>query len=89
MIWTWAGDDATDYNRYTKRGLLSGVIGATMAYWLQQNDDATNAKTFAFLNNRIENVVTIGQNTSKVIKPVEGFIKNVLKPTIKSKMGKI
>ena len=29
-IWDWAGDTATDYNRYTKRGLLSGVISATM-----------------------------------------------------------
>src|SRR5688572_22005043 len=25
-IWDWAGDTATDYNRYTKRGLLSGVL---------------------------------------------------------------
>jgi ubiquinone biosynthesis protein COQ9 len=88
VIWTRAGDQSTDYNRYTKRGLLSGVIGATMTYWLQQNDDADHAKTFAFLNNRIENVVMIGQSTSKIIKPVEGFINGVIKPTIKSKMGK-
>ena len=26
VIWQWAGDTAPDYNRYTKRGLLSGVL---------------------------------------------------------------
>lgn len=89
VIWTWAGDDSTDYNRYTKRGLLSGVIGATMAYWLQHNDDHDNVKTFEFLNKRIENVITIGQTTSKIIKPLEGLFKTVIKPNLKEKMGKI
>jgi ubiquinone biosynthesis protein COQ9 len=89
VIWTWAGDNSTDYNRYTKRGLLSGVIGTTMTYWLRQDDDFDNAKTFAFLNNRIENVVKVGQTTSKIIKPLEGFYNTVVKPNIKNKMGKI
>jgi len=89
VIWTWAGDTSEDYNRYTKRGLLSGVIGATMTYWLQQDDDFDNAKTFAFLNNRIENVVNVGQTASKIIKPLEGLLNTVIKPTLKSKMGKI
>jgi len=88
VIWNWAGDDATDYNRYTKRGLLSGVIATTMAHWLRDESGSTES-TFEFLNNRIENVISIGQNTSKVIKPLEGFIKNVVMPTVKSKMNKI
>ena len=88
-IWTWAGDESTDYNRYTKRGLLSGVIGATMAYWIRQNDDFDNTKTFAFLNNRIENIVKVGQKTSMIVKPLEVFFNTVIKPNIKDKMGKI
>ena len=89
LIWKWAGDESTDYNHYTKRGLLSGVIGATTTYWLRQEDDFSNQKTFAFLNNQIENVVRAGQTTSKIIKPIEGFFKTVIKPNFKEKMGKI
>ncbi|HEY8191088.1 MAG TPA: COQ9 family protein, partial [Alphaproteobacteria bacterium] len=36
-IWDWAGDTATDYNRYTKRGLLSGVLGASTLAWLDDD----------------------------------------------------
>tara|TARA_Y100001001_G_C7972031_1_gene296265 strand:+ start:690 stop:1346 length:657 start_codon:yes stop_codon:yes gene_type:complete len=63
-IWNWAGDTATDYNRYTKRGLLSGVIGATTLYWLSQNESDL-AKVETFLKARIENVLKIGQSISK------------------------
>jgi len=88
VIWNWAGDDATDYNKYTKRGLLSGVIGTTMTYWLQDNT-GDNVKTFKFLNARIENVLFIGQNTSKVIKPLETLWKNFIVPNIKSRTEKV
>jgi len=88
-IWDWAGDTSTDYNHYTKRGLLSGVIATTMTYWLQRDNDGDNQATYEFLNKRIENVLFIGQNTTKVIKPIEGFIKNIIIPNIKSRTGKI
>jgi ubiquinone biosynthesis protein COQ9 len=87
-IWNWAGDTSTDYNQYTKRGLLSGVIATTMTYWMR-DESGSNDKTFEFLNNRIENVVMIGQGSSKIIKPVESFIKNIVMPTVKSKMEKV
>lgn len=59
-IWNWAGDKSTDYNYYTKRGLLSGVLATTYIFWLQDNTE--NAyKTEDFLQRRIENVVKIGQ----------------------------
>lgn len=59
-IWAWAGDTSSDYNRYTKRGLLSGVLTATTLYWLQ--DEARNlSETFAFLDRRVENVLSIGK----------------------------
>jgi ubiquinone biosynthesis protein COQ9 len=86
VIWNWAGDDATDYNRYTKRGLLSGVIASTMMYWIQDSSD-DSAKTKDFLNNRIENVLFVGKNIGKIVKPLETVFKNFIVPTIKSKTG--
>ncbi len=88
VIWTWAGDTSTDYNKYTKRGLLSGVIGTTMTYWLQCSS-GDNVKTFEFLNARIENVLFVGQNTSKVVKPLETLFKNFIVPNIKSRTEKV
>jgi ubiquinone biosynthesis protein COQ9 len=63
-IWEWAGDEATDYNRYTKRGLLSGVLVSTVLFWL---DDASknHADTKGFLSRRIENVLKIGKVAAK------------------------
>ncbi|MCB9990581.1 MAG: COQ9 family protein [Rhodospirillales bacterium] len=58
-IWNWAGDTATDYNHYTKRGLLSGVLSATMLAWV--NDETPElSETEAFLDRRIENVMQLG-----------------------------
>lgn len=59
-IWAWAGDTATDYNRYTKRGLLAAVMVSTTLYWLQDTSPKA-ANTRAFLERRIENVLTIGR----------------------------
>jgi ubiquinone biosynthesis protein COQ9 len=56
-IWNWAGDTATDYNRYTKRILLAGVLTSTVLYWMKDNN---LEDTFAFLDRRIENVLTFG-----------------------------
>jgi ubiquinone biosynthesis protein COQ9 len=59
-IWIWAGDTATDYNHYTKRGLLSGVITSTAFFWL--NDKSTGREdSWAFLNRRIDNVLSVGK----------------------------
>ncbi len=59
-IWNWAGDTSTDYNRYTKRALLSGVMASTMLFWLQDRTPQFTA-THEFLDRRIENVLTIGR----------------------------
>lgn len=64
-IWTWAGDTATDYNRYTKRGLLFGVLTTTTLYWLSKNE-ASLEEVETFLRARIENVLKIGQAGSKI-----------------------
>lgn len=65
VIWQWAGDTATDYNRYTKRGLLSGVLTSTLLYWL--GDVSENHRdTWEFLDRRIENVMAIGKIAGKL-----------------------
>lgn len=55
-MWYATGDTSTDYNYYTKRLTLSAVYTSTLLYWL---DDASenSAKTWAFLDRRIENVM--------------------------------
>lgn len=64
-IWQWAGDTAKDYNHYTKRTLLSGIIASTTLVWL--NDDSKNLqKTSAFLDRRIENVMLFGKFKGKL-----------------------
>lgn len=55
-MWRMAGDTATDYNHYTKRGLLSAIYAATLTVFL--DDDSENfADTRAFLSRRIDNVM--------------------------------
>jgi ubiquinone biosynthesis protein COQ9 len=53
-IWAGLGDKSTDYNWYTKRAILSGVLGSTLVAWLG-TDDQTEVD--AFLDRRIENVM--------------------------------
>jgi ubiquinone biosynthesis protein COQ9 len=59
-IWRLAGDTATDYNFYTKRALLAGVVTSTTLYWLGDSSD-DHAATWAFLDRRIENVMQMGK----------------------------
>lgn len=64
-IWRWAGDESTDYNHYTKRVLLSGVITSTLLFWLN-DDSAEQAETKAFLLRRIENAMGLGKIAAKL-----------------------
>ena len=55
-IWTAIGDASEDYNYYTKRTILSGVIGSTLLAWLSDDTDE-KSEARAFLQRRIENVM--------------------------------
>ncbi len=66
VIWKHAGDTATDYNKYTKRGLLSGVITATTLAWLNDKSEG-HQKTSNFLDRRIDNVLVLGQAAGKIL----------------------
>lgn len=57
-MWRATGDRASDFNYYTKRALLAGVYSATLLHWLSDSSEAC-AKTWAFLDARIEDVMKI------------------------------
>lgn len=63
-IWREAGDTSTDYNFYTKRLMLAGVIKSTVSVWLDDTSDNL-ADTEAFLARRIENVMQIEKAKAK------------------------
>jgi ubiquinone biosynthesis protein COQ9 len=55
-MWRAAGDTSTDFNFYTKRGILAGVYASTAMRWF--NDTSADEKpTDEFLAARIENVM--------------------------------
>jgi len=55
-MWRATGDTSTDFNFYTKRGILAGVYGSTALCWF--NDTSEDEKpTDDFLTARIENVM--------------------------------
>lgn len=56
MIWRAIGDTSTDGNFYSKRAILSGVIGSALPVWLSDESE-DKAKARAFLEARIENVM--------------------------------
>ena len=77
-VWIAAGDNATDYNRYTKRLLLIAVMKSTLSFWL--NDKSPDCKdTWAFLDRRLEDVMRIGKGISVIktvgISDVASFVK--------------
>lgn len=66
-IWTAAGDTATDYNRETKRGLLSATLPTIVLYWLE--DDYEDEELDAFIESRLKGAMKFGQWGSKIAKP--------------------
>ena len=55
-MWRAAGDEATDFNHYTKRATLGAVYSSTITIFLS-DESADYAETRAFLARRIENVM--------------------------------
>ena len=71
-IWRAAGDASTDFNFYTKRGLLGGVVLSTTLYWLQDSSEGNQASS-AFLDRRIAEVLRIGGHIGKARAALEQF----------------
>jgi ubiquinone biosynthesis protein COQ9 len=69
-MWYAAGDTATDFNFYTKRGLLAGVYAATTLYWLDDRS-ADGEATHAFLDRRIADIMAIPRAGARVRERLE------------------
>ena len=71
-MWRAAGDTSTDFNFYTKRGILAGVYGSTLVRWF--NDPGEDeAATEAFLDARIENVMQFEKFKAKAKEAFANF----------------
>ncbi len=64
VIWLAAGDTATDYNFYTKRLILGGVLSATTLFWLQDDSEGFQ-QTRDFIDRRINDVMQIEKAKAK------------------------
>jgi len=73
-IWEAAGDTATDYNRQTKRGLLSAVIPSIVLYWSVRDDREAVER---FVEKRLQRAMKIGQTGGKLLAPVLDFAERV------------
>lgn len=71
-IWYAAGDTATDFNYYTKRGLLAGVYSATTLYWLEDRSEGFE-NTWSFLDRRIADVMRVPQAIGSIGKRLTAF----------------
>jgi ubiquinone biosynthesis protein COQ9 len=66
-IWRACGDKSTDFNFYTKRGLLAAVYGSTVLFWLDDRSEDC-ASTWAFLDRSIADVMQVPQLKAKLTK---------------------
>jgi len=64
-IWVAAGDTATDWNFYSKRGLLAGVFSSTVLCWFDDTSEG-HAETWTFLDRRIEDVMRVPKLTARL-----------------------
>ena len=71
-MWRAAGDTATDFNFYTKRGILAGVYGATLVRWFADTSP-DEAATNEFLAARIENVMQFEKFKAKAREALSNF----------------
>ena len=80
-VWCGLKDKSTDFNFYSKRGILTGVWLSTLTRWLADESE-DGAPTRAFLDARIDNVMQIEKFKGKVrelnidpAKPIEWLAK--------------
>ncbi|EAQ03683.1 hypothetical protein OB2597_10586 [Pseudooceanicola batsensis HTCC2597] len=64
-VWRALGDTSEDYNWYTKRMTLSGVIGSTLLFWLG-DESYGNQATWDFLDRRIGDVMQFEKAKARV-----------------------
>lgn len=85
LMWRAAGDTATDFNYYTKRGILAGVYGSTLAFWLRDSSPDLS-KSITFLDNRLKDSAKIPKIKGRICEvvdlatsPIKSIAKRILK----------
>ena len=71
-MWRATGDTSTDFNFYTKRGILAGVYGSTAVRWFNDTSEDEKA-TDEFLAARIENVMQFEKFKAKAKEALSNF----------------
>lgn len=62
-IWYAAGDRSADFSWYTRRASLGAIYGATLAYWLR-DDDPDAADAMAFFDRRLADLARLQRRRS-------------------------
>ena len=84
-IWRALGDTSTDENFYSKRAILSGVLASTYARWFS-DQTPDNAETWAFLDDRIENVMQFEKLKAR-LKPLSGGVETAVAVAARFRYG--
>ncbi|HUZ73154.1 MAG TPA: COQ9 family protein [Stellaceae bacterium] len=71
-LWYAAGDQATDFSFYTKRGILAGIYAATTLYWLDDRSPQGEA-TAAFLARRLAEVRALPRIRARLGRAFDNF----------------
>ncbi|XP_051975828.1 ubiquinone biosynthesis protein COQ9-B, mitochondrial-like isoform X1 [Xyrauchen texanus] len=76
-IWYYAGDRSTDVNWYTKRAALTGIYNTTELVMVQ--DSSTDfEETWAFLDNRMKDVVNMANTAKQVQATGEAVVQGLM-----------
>ncbi|KAJ3596645.1 hypothetical protein NHX12_003049 [Muraenolepis orangiensis] len=76
-IWYYAGDRSTDMNWYTKRAALTGIFNTTELVMIQDSSEDFQ-DTWAFLENRIQDVVNMAGTVKKVQATGEAAVQGLM-----------
>lgn len=68
LIWKYAGDKSTDFNYYTKRGLLLPVYLSARTFYFADNS-AEYKKTKEFIKNSLDNIINIASLKNQIKLP--------------------
>ena len=68
LIWKYAGDKSTDYNYYTKRGLLLPVYLSAKMFYIADNSK-NHEKTKEFIKNALDNIINIASFKNRIKLP--------------------
>ncbi|XP_056106856.1 ubiquinone biosynthesis protein COQ9, mitochondrial [Rhinichthys klamathensis goyatoka] len=76
-IWYYAGDRSTDMNWYTRRAALTGIYNTTELVMVQDSSPDLE-ETWAFLDNRIKDVVNMANTAKQVQATGEAVVQGLM-----------